>query len=215
MLNKSAIRLNDNEVLKNELELSPKQWSQMSEMIAKADHSNEIQLGDRLEFRLSRMDEHKFSALLAKDSLDVFHFMWTEVEGVIDIYHRIVQPGYRGQGIASKIMSSLFERARYLADLKQHPYMLSLGTNQLSVVRLAEKVGLKLVEGNEANEALISNQHDYSVDGNSFVTDPQGNRVNFRLSQLLWPAPAQVINQMNSFRGIITNILQDNQQKAA
>jgi len=84
--------------------LSIEQWKCINKTIRTARKSVSIQLSDELDFRFTRLDKHSFSALLSHDGLQVFHFVWKEVDGVISLDHRIVSPEHRGKKMAYKVM---------------------------------------------------------------------------------------------------------------
>src|SRR5690606_33849933 len=129
------------------LEISSLYWQQMKEIIFSEWAYKKVRLSDDLEFRFVPMPEQSFSALLSYKGIDVFHFMWTEVDGLINITHRIVHPDFRGQGIATAMVQAIEERAQQLANAKQTPWYLLIETSQLSVVNLGKKCGMKVSKG--------------------------------------------------------------------
>jgi len=188
----------------NVLELLPSHWTRMKEIIFSEWDYQKVKLAEDLEFRFIPMPEQSFSALLSYKGIDVFHFMWTEVEGLIDITHRIVHPDFRGQGIATKMMAAIEERAQQLASAQQLPTHVMIETSQLSVVNLAKKCGMSISKGKEVLEDL----QDYVVDENTHVVDKNGYRMMFRLSKRILPETESALEtRQNSTRFDVLRIL--------
>jgi GNAT superfamily N-acetyltransferase len=176
----------------------------MKEIIFSEWDYKKIKLSEDLEFRFVPMPEQSFSALLSFRGIDVFHFMWTEVEGLIEITHRIVHPDFRGQGIATAMMSAIEERAQQLADAKQVPFQIMLETSQLSVVNLGKKCGMKVSKGG----TILENLEKYKTDENSHVLNENGYQMMFRLSKKISPEKKSHFDlALSSFRIDILKVL--------
>lgn len=186
---------------------TPEQWGKIQELIVQAREFQKLDLADGYELRFVPMPEQSFSVLLSKDHIDVFHFMWTEVDGLLNITHRIVNPLYRGQGIGTQVMQMICQRAESLAELQKKPIHLMLETSQLSVVHLGMKAGLQLTAGRDHYRALEKGDDRYRVDANSHITDSRGNRLLFRLSQAFRPPSHTVDFYQRAFRNDIWEVI--------
>ncbi|MGE3279341.1 MAG: GNAT family N-acetyltransferase [Candidatus Altimarinota bacterium] len=176
------------------LELLPSHWARMKDVLFSEWEYQKVQFSDELEFRFIPMPEQSYSALLSYKGIDVFHFIWTEVDGLIDITHRIVHPDFRGQGIATQMMQAIEERAQQLANAQQSPTHLMLETSQLSVVNLGKKCGMEVSAGSEALEHL----EQYRVDENTNVLNKNGYKMNFRLSKRILPEKTSPLESARS-----------------
>lgn len=192
---------------KPEEKLDSYQWRQIEALVVNAQEFKKIELGNGYEIRFVPMPEQSFSVLLSRDHVDVFHFMWTEVEGLLNITHRIVNPLYRGQGIGTQVMQMICKRAEHLAEQQKIPVHLMLETSQLSVVQLGIKAGLQLTAGRDHYRALEQGDQRYRVDVNSHITDSRGNRLLFRLSQAFRPSSHTVDFYQRSFRNDIWELV--------
>jgi len=186
------------------LEISSLYWQQMKEIIFSEWAYKKVRLSDDLEFRFVPMQEQSFSALLSYKGIDVFHFMWTEVDGLINITHRIVHPDFRGQGIATAMVQAIEERAQQLANAKQTPWYLLIETSQLSVVNLGKKCGMKVSKGSEVLEHLEK----YQTDENTHILSENGYQMMFRLSKKVVPEKkSNFETALNSIRIDILRVL--------
>lgn len=188
-------------------QLDSEQWRQIEALIVTAQEFKKIDLGNGYEVRFVPMPEQSFSVLLSQDHLDVFHFMWTEVDGLLNITHRIVNPVRRGQGIGTHVMQMICKRAEFLAEARKKPVHLMLETSQLSVVQLGIKAGLELTAGKEHYQALERGESHYQVDDNSHISDSQGYRLLFRLSQAFRPSSHTVDFYQRAFRNDIWEVI--------
>lgn len=184
-------------------ELTTSQWDEMKEMIASSKDFTKLRWESGLEFRFIPMEKQTFSALLSYQGLDVFHFMWTEVKGVVDIDHRIVNPKYRGKGIASQVMEAIQQRVQALANADELAYFLMMETSQLSVIKFGAKMGMKLTKGRQIFDEIQSGDHGYGIDENTHITDQRNYRLIFRVSQLFQPVTHQIARRARKTR---TNI---------
>lgn len=177
-------------------------WEQMKNIIFSEWDYKKIKLSPDLEFRFFPMPKQSYSALLSFQGQDVFHFMWTEVDGMIDITHRIVHKDFRGLGIATSMMKALEDRAQQLADAKQVPFNIMIDTSQISVINLGKKCGMKISKGQE----ILNNIEKYIIDENTHVLDENSYQMMFRLSKRIIPTKKSEFEIAQSYTRI--NILQ-------
>ena len=192
---------------KPEEKLDSDQWRQIEAVVVDAQEFKKIELGNGYELRFVPMPEQSFSVLLSKDHIDVFHFMWTEVEGLLTITHRIVNPLYRGQGIGTEVMEMICRRAQHIAEAKKMPIHLMLETSQLSVIHLGIRAGLQLTAGKDHFQALEQGDMSYKIDDNSYISDSRGHRLLFRLSQAFRPSSHTVDYYQRAFRNDIWEVI--------
>jgi GNAT superfamily N-acetyltransferase len=192
------------EHLEGKLEITSSHWRQMKEIIFSEWDYKKTKLSTDLEFRFIPMPNQSYSALLSYRGVDVFHFMWTEVDGIMEITHRIVHPDFRGQGIGTAMMSAIEERAQQLADAKQIPIHLLLETSQLSVVNLGKKCGMTVSKG----KSVLDHLENYNMDENSHVRNENGYQMMFRLSKKVSPEKKSHLDlALSSFRIDILKVL--------
>ena len=187
-------------------ELSARDWQLMEYITLDAQEFQQARFGD-FEFRFVPMVDQTFSALLSYRGIDVFHFMWTEVDGLVEITHRLVNPEFRGQGLATKAMEMLGQRVQSLSNAKQSRYSLSMETSQLSVVKLALKSGMQLTQGADIFKTLSGAQDRYRVDEKSHVRDGNNYGVVFRLSKAFQPEIKLLQDYRSSFHSDILGVL--------
>jgi len=185
-------------------EILPAHWSQIKSILFSEWDYKKVKLSEDLEFRFIPMPEQSYSALLSYRGIDVFHFMWTEVDGLIEITHRIVHPDFRGQGIATQMMRAIEERAQQLANAQQFPTHLMIETSQLSVVNLGKKCGMTVSVGSEA----LENLEQYRIDENTHVLNENGYKMHFRLSKRILPEETSALENARSLiRLDVLNVL--------
>ena len=178
------------------VEISESAWRSIGTILANSNDYVKETMGNGLEIRFTPMDKHTYSLLLAYQSRDIFHFMWTEVDGVIDLTHRIVHQAHRGQGFATKIIQGLEERVNKLAENNKTPYLMMIDTSQLSVLKLGEKLGMKVTQGRDACQKL----EQFKIDENTHLSDENGYRIMFRLSKLIRPLSQSIAEIQKNIR---------------
>lgn len=172
-----------------QLKLRSQDWESMEAAFIDAEEFQKLEFGD-FEMRFVPMADQSYSLLLSKNGIDVFHFMWTEVEGLTDITHRIVNPEFRGQGIGSQVMQMIMNRLQKKADAHQKAVHLMMETSQLSVVGLGLRSGMQLTKGKEAYEELVNKSQKFHMDPETTkVVDSNNYAQLFRLSRVLKPEP--------------------------
>ena len=167
--------------------ISSTDWQDMEDAFIDAEEFQQLEFGD-FELRFVPMQDQTYSLLLSKSGIDVFHFMWTEVEGLVNITHRIVNPEYRGQGIGSKVMQMIVDRLQRQADAQQQSIHLMMETNQLSVVGLGLRSDMQLTQGQEVYAELMKKTCTFHMDPvSTVVSDANDYAQFFRLSRAVKP----------------------------
>lgn len=162
-------------------------WEAMQSLIIFGSEEQSVRLSAEHEFRFLKTREHEYSLVLADTQVNIFHFVWKEVDGNVELTHRIVHPDFRRRGIASKLMSLLQERVQRLANEQQQPYRFGLQTSQLSVIKLCEKMGLRMTEGREHFEKLR-----FDVEPTTTHLVHRGFRINFSMAQIIQPEQVMI-----------------------
>lgn len=162
------------------LKIPVNHWEEICNVIIEGKEYTKVRFEDGLELRFTPMEDSTYSAVLAFGTRDVFHFMWTEVDGVINLTHRIVNPLHRGRGFATEVMSAIERRAEHLSEVNKRPYLFMVETSQVSVVNLCLKRGLKITDGQDTYDNLDQ----YKIDDNTHVANQNGYQMYFRLSKL-------------------------------
>lgn len=199
---------NQNEIL----ELNSHHWKQIREIMKDGEEYQSVELGENLEFRFFPLPHSGYSALLSYKNRDVFHLMWEEVSGLINVSHRIVNPAFRGQGIGTEMLYALEQRVQTLSNRDQVRYSLMIETTQLSVVKLGVKRGMAVTMGKQSFKDLESGENGYHLDEKTHVSKSDGKLVPFRVSKAFTPLQKPIIRFSDATR---TNVLQVLKLKAA
>ena len=165
------------------LKIPVNQWEEICNIIETGKDYKKLDLGNGMQFRFTPMEDNTCSACLSLGPLDMFHFMWTEVDGVVNLTHRIVHPLHRGRGVATEMMRALEIRVEHLSDQMKRPFLFMIETSQVSVCNLALKRGLKITQGKNIYENLAK----YNIDANTYISNDNGYRLFLRLSKLIKP----------------------------
>lgn len=192
--------------------LTSAHWRKIKDLIINGDEYQTLQLEENLECRLVPLNVEGWSVILAHNNRDVFHFMWEEVTGLVNISHRIVNPDYRGQGIASEVLYAIEQRVQRQSNQHNVRYSLMIETTQLSVVKLGLKRGMTVTRGKGAFDKKTQLRKGLSLEAKTHVVNQQGQRVPFRLSKPFVPTQASIIRISDHIR---TNTLQVLNRKAA
>lgn len=172
-----------------EIQITSKDWDAMKQAFIDAEEYRKLEFGD-FELRFVPMQDQSYSLLLSKNGIDVFHFMWTEVEGLTNVTHRIVNPKFRGQGIGSKVMQMIIDRLQKKVDAGRQAVHLMMETTQLSVVGLGLRSGMQLTAGKRVYDELINKSGKYTMDSETTVVKDGANYLqHFRLSRAINPEP--------------------------
>ena len=190
----------------SDLEIREDQWLTMGKIIRDAKDFDQLRFHS-LEFRFVPMVDQTKSALLSYGGIDVFHFMWTEVDGLVEITHRLVNPQFRNQGIGSRVMEMIADRVQALSNARQSRYSLSLETSQFDVAKLALKSGMLMTQNAEVFGELTQDQGRYRLDEHSHVRDLNNYQVVFRLSRAFQPEIALLQDYRSRFRDHIRDVL--------
>jgi len=191
----------------SKLDITTKQWQDIDSLIVYSHEEQEYHLNSDTVFRFSQPQKNTYSALLSVNNLDAFHFMWRELPGVIDITHRIVKSDYRRQGIAQKMLKNIISRAHRLANQDQRPYLVIMETEQLVVVKLAQKAGLSVSKGQKTLQDLQINPDNYTIDEKSYIADHNNYLQQFRLSKLITPTSGLLNSRLTETRESLIDLL--------
>ncbi len=194
------------------LQLTPTHWEKIKQVMKTSEAYQCVQLGENLEFRFFPLPQSGYSALLSYKNLDVFHLIWEEVSGLINVSHRIVNPAFRGQGIGTEMLYALEQRVQALSNRDALRYSLMIETTQLSVVKLAVKRGMAVTMGKQSFKDLEAGENGYHLDEKSHVSKNDGQLVPFRVSKAFTPLQKPIIRFSDATR---TSVLQVLKQKAA
>ncbi|MDF2378778.1 MAG: GNAT family N-acetyltransferase [Candidatus Gracilibacteria bacterium] len=159
-----------------------KAWEVIESAILYSRKDCQIPLSDQHEFRFFQLKEQEFSVVLADQKVNIFHFVWKEVDGALELSHRIVHEDFRRRGIASKMMNLVELRAQRLANESELPYRFGLQTSQLSVINLCRKMGLEMTEGKDYFDTLK-----FDMEDSTTHLSHKGYRINFSMSKIIHP----------------------------
>lgn len=190
-----------------QLQLTSQHWDQIKEVLKTADDYQRIELDQDLEFRFFPLPQAGYSALLSYKNRDVFHLIWEEVDGLINVTHRIVNPLYRGQGIGTEMLYVLEQRVQALSNRDQLRYSLMIETSQISVVKLGIKRGMQVTLGKDVFEDLESGEEGFHVDDLTHVTTPEGKKAAFRISKAFTPLQAPILKFTDLTRTTVLQVL--------
>jgi GNAT superfamily N-acetyltransferase len=194
------------------LELNSKHWEKIRQILKTGEEYQCVEIGEDLEFRFFPLPHAGYSALLSYKHKDVFHLMWEEVSGLINVSHRIVNPAFRGQGIGTEMLYALEQRVQELSNKDKVRYSLMIETTQLSVVKLGVKRGMLVTMGKHSFKELEAGKGGYQVDEKTHVSRKNGKLVPFRVSKAFTPLQKPIIRFTDATR---TNVLQILKLKAA
>lgn len=187
------------------MQLTPGHWRAIKRVVTHAQEFTKMELSKDLELRFVPMEDNSFSILLSYQNLDMAHFMWQEVEGLVNVTHRIVNPVFRGQGIGTELMYAIEQRLQKQANEHNSSIHLMMETSQISVVKLGLRRGMKLTKGVEDFQMALAGKYD--LDDNTHVTDENGYRLQFRVSKAIQPLDARIISFRDHARQDILKVL--------
>lgn len=195
---------NTPEILES-MQLTSGHWRAIKRVVTHAQEFTKMELSRDLELRFVPMEENSFSVLISYQNLDMAHFMWQEVEGLVNITHRIVNPLFRGHGIGTELMYVIEQRLQLESNRKQQPIHLMMETSQLSVVGLGLRRGMQITKG--LDDYRKAQNGAYAVDPNTHVVDENGYRLQFRVSKVIQPLDARIISFRDHARQDILKVL--------
>lgn len=164
-------------------------WEAIETVILYSREDCIVPLSDKHEFRFFYLAEKdEYSVVLADEFVNIFHFIWKEVDGVLELTHRIVHENFRRRGIASKMMNVIEQRAQRLANENQQPFRFGLQTSQLSVINLCRKMGLEMTEGRQFFETL-----QFDMEESTTHLSHKGYRINFSMSKIIQPKVSETV----------------------
>lgn len=197
-----------------QLPILSQDWELIEEMILSSEEAEALKLNDRIEIRFSNPSEHEFSFLISFDGLDAIHFCWKEVDGCFDIDHRLVNPRFRGNGYATKMLNFLMNRCQRLAN-KGGRQLFMMDTHKESIVRLAKKVGMQLTKGQMHYEQFQKHPEKFSVLDDSTIVGPEGYALNLRMTKIIEPVSHEVQEVLHEERAKIFQLFTSNRSLAA
>lgn len=189
------------------LQLTSQHWEQIRDIMKTSEEYQCVDLGKDLEFRFFPLPHSGYSALLSYKHKDVFHLIWEEVSGLINVSHRIVSPDFRGQGIGTEMLYALEQRVQELSNRDQVRYSLMIETTQLSVVKLAIKRGMAVTMGKHSFAELEAGEKGYHLDEKTHVSKTDGKLVPFRVSKAFTPLQRPIITFAEMTRMNVLDIL--------
>jgi GNAT superfamily N-acetyltransferase len=161
-------------------------WATMERIVLDGQEEQTIRLSEEYEFRFLRTPAEEWSIVLADRQVNIFHFIWKEVEGAVELTHRIIHPDFRGRGLGTKLFQLIQRRVQRLADMHQQPYRFGLQTSQLAVINLCKKIGLVMTEGREYFDELK-----FDMEPVSTHLSYKGFRINFSMCQFVHPRTSE------------------------